>query len=351
MIGHLAYASGSPCPTLVLDASWLPTAPEQIRASLARVRRFLAGAGGGHVLKMALVRPSGHPMFDLDYRFVQALPHAVDAFDLRGSCGHSILAATVAAARMGMLCRLTAGGRTRVRVLNNGDTVVCEVDRIDRDHVTFTIHFVRPAPMPARQLLLTGEPRTTLTVGPDRDEVSLVSAGNAYVFVDARSLGVRDHHELFAADGAFFARLSRIRAAAAERLGWSPEGVFPKIAALVPTVAGEIAARAISVPSWHPTIALTGAVCLASATRIPDSVPWRMWQEMGRPDGPIGIATPGGRTAVTAAVLSLAGEPALSWVSVDGKQVTSHGSFPLEPPPHLHLEEITACLATSATSA
>src|SRR5690242_13370945 len=106
MIGHIAYAAGSPCPTLVLDARYLPRDDEPMLAALAEARRVLAAAGGGHVLKIALIEPSSHPLFDLDYRFVQALPDGLDRFDLLGSCGHSILSSITAAAHVGMVPRL-----------------------------------------------------------------------------------------------------------------------------------------------------------------------------------------------------------------------------------------------------
>ncbi|MDT0346882.1 PrpF domain-containing protein [Streptomyces litchfieldiae] len=350
MIGHLAYAAGSPCPTIVLDSSRLPQDTAKLLESLTEVRRYLAAAGGAHVLKFALMEPSEHPMFDLDYRFVQALPGGPDRFDLRGSCGHSILSAVLAAERAGVLPKLTAGQRIRVNVLNNGDSVVCEVDGVDRDEVQFTVYFVRPDAVPVTRLLLTGEPATELTVDGERHEVSLVSSGNAYVFVDARSLGLRDHGELFSADAALFDRLSRIRVAAAGLLDWPAEGAFPKVAAIMPMEAGRIAARAISVPRWHPTIALTGAVCLGSAIQVPGTIPWRVAHEMGCVDGLIDIATPGGDTAVTAATADRDGGPALLWAAAGRKRVTFQGSFLLEPLAYLHFEEIAQCLAETAMS-
>ncbi|GAA1332675.1 hypothetical protein GCM10009660_07490 [Catellatospora bangladeshensis] len=63
-----------------------------------------------------------------------------------------------------------------------------------------------------------------------------------------------------------------MRVAGERLLGWPP-GVFPKIAALMPDEGGAVAARAVSVPSWHPTLALTGAVCVAAAAAIPGTVP------------------------------------------------------------------------------
>ncbi|KOG90796.1 hypothetical protein ADK38_06735, partial [Streptomyces varsoviensis] len=164
MIGHIVYAHGSPCPTLVLDARRLPRADAPLLDRLASARQWLDDAGAGHVLKIALVEPCEHPLFDLDYRFVQALPLGPTAFDLRGSCGHSILASIVACAESGSLPRLTPGMRVRVMVRNNGDHIVCEIAEAGRESALFDIHFVQPAPKPLSELLLTGAATTTLDV-------------------------------------------------------------------------------------------------------------------------------------------------------------------------------------------
>ncbi|AWI32764.1 hypothetical protein E3E14_23935 [Streptomyces sp. ICN441] len=353
MIGHLAYAAGSPCPTFVLDAGRLPRDEEALLAHLAEARRYLVSAGGAHVLKFALVEPSAHPMFDLDYRFVQALPGAPDRFDTRGSCGHSILAAVVAASRSGMLPRLVPGARIRVHVRNNGDSVVCEADRIERDEAGFTVTFVHPAPVPFPDLLPAGRPRTVLGSGGERAEVSLVASANAYAFVDARTLGVPDQAALFAAGQQLLDRLEGIRGAAADRLGWPRAGAFPKIAAVLPAERGGIAVRAVTVSGWHPSIALTGVVCLGSAARIPGTVPWRVAREHGAGDGPVDVFTPGGRTAVTAVTAApgtAGGEGALLWATVARKRVTFQGSFVLAPLSHLQFEEVAKCLALSGAA-
>jgi 2-methylaconitate cis-trans-isomerase PrpF len=125
---HLVRAEGAPCPTLVVGADRLPDGDEELLESLARIRDGLDTATRRAVLKNAVVRPSSHPLFDLDYYFVQSLPGGRNRFDTRGSCGHSILAAVEAAARDGMIPPLEPGRRVRVNVLNNGDQVVCEVD-------------------------------------------------------------------------------------------------------------------------------------------------------------------------------------------------------------------------------
>ncbi|TCO56074.1 PrpF domain-containing protein [Actinocrispum wychmicini] len=347
MLGHLAYAEGSPCPTLVLDGSRMPRQPAALLAALTEVRRWLSRAGGGHVLKIALVEPSANPMFDLDYRFVQALPEAPDRFDLRGSCGHSILSAIITAARSGMLPRLTPGVRIGVNVVNNGDHVVCEIDEVNRDDAVFSVHFVYQPPMPVDQLLLTGQPVTTVDVRGRAVPVSLVSAGNPYVFVAADTVGVRTEDELFADDPALFDQLMAVHVAGARHLGWPPTGAFPKVAATLPVGQGRLAVRAISVPSWHPTLALTGAACLGAATGIAGTVPW---QAAGRPEdatGGVDIRTPGGKSTVAAATCGTTGGRELTWITVGNRRVTCYGSFLLRPLADLRAEEVSECLSVS----
>ncbi|GAA3425990.1 PrpF domain-containing protein [Streptosporangium sandarakinum] len=348
MIGHLAYAVGSPCPTLVLDARHLPRQREPLLAALTEARRWLAAAGGEHVLKIALIEPSTHPLFDLDYRFVQALPGDPAGFDLRGSCGHSVLCAITAAAETGVLPRLGPGMRVRVNVLNNGDCLACEVEEVARGTTGFTMHFLHAPPKPVSRLLLTGRPTTALDVDGERVEVSLVSAGNPYVFVSASGARISGADELFGDDPDLFDRLVRIRGAAAAHLGWPAESVFPKVAVTVPAGGGRIAARAVSVPTWHPTLALTGAACLGAAIGIPGTVPWLAAREARYDGGAIHVDTPGGSVEVLAAVRVRDREREIAWITVGNRRVVLHGSFLIESLAHFQFKETVECLSVSA---
>ncbi|NBE49965.1 PrpF domain-containing protein [Streptomyces boluensis] len=356
MIGHLVRATGSPCPTLVLDARRLPDDEPALLRSLAGIRRELLAANAGHVLKIALARPSTHPLFDLDYFFVQVLPGSPDGFELKGSCGHSILATAVAAERAGMISQLAPGARVRVRVLNTTDSVVCELEQTEHDEARFTATFVQLSAVPFEELLLTGEPVDALAVDGAAQEVSLVSSGNPYAFVDARTVGIGTSAELFSAGDALFERLQRVRGAAADRLGLPRTGAFPKIAALLPEADGALAARAVSVPRWHPTLALTGAVCLAAAAGIPDTVPWRLAREHGTEAaaGSLTVVTPASRTVVSAVSCDTAHGRALTWTAVAHKQVVFQGSLVLDlhadaydQRPTAEPEEATSWLALS----
>ena len=337
MIGHLAYAEGSPCPTLVLDSRSLPQAEDVLREKLTEARRWMIASGEGSVLKIALIAPSAHPLFDLDYRFVQALPGAGDGFDFRGSCGHSILSSIMVASRHGWLYRPSPGDRVRVNVLNNGDNVVAEVDEANRTSSCFTVHFVYPKPKRLGALLLLGVTTNELALANARVPVSMISMGNPYVFVSAADVGVRTQEELFADDPRLFARLATLQAAATDLLGWPAGGAFPKIAAVGQYLPGRLAVRAISVPGWHPTLALTGTTCLGAAATIEDTIPYALARQAGCPLGAVAVDTAGGATAVSVATSGTSIGDTVSWVSVDRKFVRYLGSLDIAPFRHLAL--------------
>ncbi|MFE6775093.1 PrpF domain-containing protein [Streptomyces sp. NPDC057702] len=325
MIAHIAQAVGAPTPTLVIDARPIPSDEPGLRTVLTTARAWLADHGHEGVLKIALVSPSAHPLFDLDYRFVQALPQGLDQFDFRGSCGHSILSSVLVADTWGWLPSLAPASRVRVRVLNNGDHVVCEVDEARRGAGTFTVHFVQEPDKTLNDLLLTGNPHDPLLTACGVHEASLVATGNPYVFVDATSLGLTSRQALFGAGPDTYACLQQIRVAAATALGWPADSVFPKIAAVGAYEPGRLAVRAISVPTWHPTLALTGATCLAAATAIPDTIPARLLEQAGGGLENIVVDSPHGTTNIAAALDTSTDQPALQWVSVSDKQAHLRG--------------------------
>ncbi len=329
MIAFIAEAEEAPCPTLVLDAGELPPDEAALRPLLTGVREWLIETGNADILKIALVSPSPHPLFDLDYRFVQCLPVRPDAFDFKGSCGHSILACMLVADIRRWVSPLAPGNLVRLRVLNNGDQIVCEVDESRRHGGSFTMHFVRPAGEEANGILLTGNPvdRVRTSCGPY--EVSLVRFGNPYVFVDAKDLGIGSRAELFAAGDDVFEELLRIRRAASALLGSDPASVFPKIAAVGGHTAGTLSARAITVPGWHPNLALTGITCLTAAATAPGTVPARLYDTAGDERPEVGIVTPGSSVTAIGQLEPSPSGPALRWVSVGRKRVRIR-SGPLE---------------------
>ena len=320
MIGYIAVADGAPCPTLVLDTRDVPEDRAELTDTLIRARAQLRLAGHADVLKIALIAPSAHPLFDLTYRFVQCIPGADgDRFDFLGSCGHSIVASTMVANQLGWIRELAPGHRVRVKVDNNGDTVVCEVDEMHRNGGNVTVHFLQD-PVEVERFLVTGSAVDTLRVASQNYAVSVVDMGNPYVFVRAGDLRIGSQQALFADDPQLFDTLVAIRRAAAARWGWPADSAFPKVAAIDHFTSGAVSVRAVSVPKWHPTLALTGATCLAVATVIPGTVAHQVARDAGCEGGEITMQTPGGPVVGRPMVIGTPGNPQLCWVSVSGKR-------------------------------
>lgn len=316
MIPYIGSADGAPGPTVVLDRRQLPEAPAKLTRALDEVRARHGWERWDEVMKIALISPSANPLYDLDYRFVQALDPGWTRIDPRGSCGHSMLVAVTAAARMGWV-PLFPGARVRVNVVNNGDLLVAEVDQLGQRGAVFTVHILSTPPRPTARVLPAGEPVTTLHTPLGSLRVTLADWANPYVLVDAADLGATSRDELFADDPELLDRMRIVRACAADALGWSADGAFPKIAALGQYQAGELLTRAVSVPSWHPSLGLTGAFCLAVAAEVGATVPALLRDRAGLPPGELVVRTPGGIVRAGAAIA----DGAVGWASVGGKNV------------------------------
>ncbi|MBZ4015128.1 PrpF domain-containing protein [Streptomyces purpurogeneiscleroticus] len=308
MTAHLAMVEGAPGPTLVLDAHEVPEGEEELAEALYEARRALRAGGRGEVLKFALVRPSRHPFFDLEYRFVQGLAEREDGFAFDSACGHSLLAAVSASGMRGTV-------RVRTRGPGGTGAVVCE----PAADGSYTVHFLPAMPRPA-ELLPTGRPRDVLSTADGVHTVSMVRFANPYVFVDARDLGLEGRSALCAAGSADFGRLQRLRDAARSMLGLSARGALPKIAVVGIGGAGRLVVRSLTEPGWHPSFAMTGLTCLAAAAAIDGTVPYRLARAAGCPPHALLVATPAGLATVTATVTG-APDPRLARVSVPGKRV------------------------------
>lgn len=311
---YIAQADGSPCPTVVLDRRQLPDDTAELPAALAAVRHRYGSEQWSEIRKIALIAPSANPLYDLDFWFVQSLDRQWTRLDLGGNCGHSVLVAITAATRLGWV-PLYPGARVRVHVINNGDLLVGEVDQLGKAGAVFTVHLMSTRPV--HQVLPAAAPRTELRTPLGPLEVSLVDWANPYVFLDAADLGVAGEDALFSAGQDLLDRLQMVRASAAVLLGRSPDGAFPKIAALGQYRRGELAVRAVTVPGWHPSLAVTGACCLAVAAEVAGTVPAVLRQRAGMAPGELTVRTPGGTVSASAALA----DGAVRWASVTGKTV------------------------------
>jgi len=152
----------------------------------------------------------------------------------------------------------------------------------------------------------------------------MVDAANPCVFVTAETMGMSGTElpDELDANPALLARLEALRIAASLRMGIAatPEEAVrkpsvPKIAMVTApkdarTLSGErlsadsadVTIRMISLEQPHRAVPLTGAMCLAVASRIEGSVVHRVARPPARRDEPVRIAQPSGLTLVGASV-------------------------------------------------
>lgn len=121
---------------------------------------------------------------------------------------------------------------------------------------------------------------------PCEVRVSLVDAANPFVFVDAKTLPSVCSKSSYA-DETSLAVFESIRREAAVRFGLATDAASagltrgtPKIAAVFPSEQNGVDIRVLSfsMNKPHPSLQLTGAVCLGAALSIPGTVAWECRQ-------------------------------------------------------------------------
>jgi hypothetical protein len=158
-----------------------------------------------------------------------------------------------------------------------------------------------------------------------RIEASLVDAANPCVFVAAETVGQRgtEMPDVLEARADTLQKLESIRCAASVAMGLAKDleqaasmASVPKVAMVsaphaARTLSGrelgagdmDIAVRMISIGQPHRAAPLTGALCLAVATRIAGSIPNAMAGSLGHDAQEIRIAQPSGLTVVDARLM------------------------------------------------
>jgi 2-methylaconitate cis-trans-isomerase PrpF len=140
-----------------------------------------------------------------------------------------------------------------------------------------------PAGSMTGRLLPTGSPIDSIELPGGRVvTVSCIDAANPFVFVPYDQVGL-DHTATNAdiAKPSIVSDLMQIRALAAVKMGLAVDTIeaarrmgTPKIALVAssPDLDNDILIRAFSMGKPHPTIQMTGAVCVGAASAVPGSV-------------------------------------------------------------------------------
>jgi len=275
--------------------------------------RQLDGMGGGisSLSKVAIIAPPGRPDADVNYTFGQV--SVTDALvDYTGNCGNISSAVGPYAIDEGLVPVPREGeGTVRIHNTNTRKIIVARVPVRDGQAAAegdfvlqgvsgtgarIALEFLDPGGAVTGKLLPTGTVKDVLEIpGIGGLMVSVVDATNPMVFVRAADLGLQgtEHPEAIDRNTALTTRLEQIRATVAVRIGLAgtteeasrKSPAVPKIAlvsppvlyrdlsgAEVPATSTDICARVMSMGKAHRAFALTAAMCLAVAARIPGTV-------------------------------------------------------------------------------
>ena len=180
------------------------------------------------------------------------------------------------------------------------------------------LDFLDPAGSMTGKLLPTGLPTETVTIPSGTYRVSCVDAANPFIFVSAEDLGLAGSESVAELHERVGATVMEIRAVMAVRMGLatSPEAArlvmgTPKVAIVgrakdytassgkfVEAESTDIWVRAYSMGRPHPSIPMTGAVCVGAAASIPGTLVHSIVSSVVRSDA-VNIGHAGGTMAVT----------------------------------------------------
>lgn len=275
-------------------------------------KKQIDGLGGSQSVtsKVAIVKKSERDDADVDYTFAQV---SVDKplVSYKGNCGNISSGVGPFAIEKGLVN--AEEGTTTVRIYNtNTDKVIAADVTTSNGHVVYDgdfqiagvpgtaspirLKFLDPAGTLGKGLLPTGNATDTLEIpGFGPVEVSIVDAANPLVFVKAETLGLtgRELPDELNADEKKLELLETVRGMAAQKLGltddykksaWETPGI-PKMTFVAEaedyvTSDGkdvkkediDLLSRMMSMQKTHPSYAMTGAMCTATAAVIPGSV-------------------------------------------------------------------------------
>lgn len=245
------------------------------------------GGGNDQSSKVVILAPSGHPGADVEQLFAQ-VSVARDFVDVLPNSGNMMAAAAPFAIESGLVP--TSSPETVVRILNINSGKIVEavvqtpggqvsyggafhVDGVPGTSAPIRLNFLDPTGTKTGRLLPTGKARDVAAGVP----VTCIDFAIPLVLVKAESLGRSGHEsqQVLNADSAFLSRLEEIRIDASRLMGLdlAPGAGLPKIAIVAPPQdGGSIASRYFVPTSCHAAYAVSGALALAAACHVPDTI-------------------------------------------------------------------------------
>src|SRR5436190_12648536 len=255
--------------------------------------RQIDGIGGGDSLtsKAVLVGRSKRPGIDVEYLFAQVAVGG-DTVDTAPNCGNMLSAVGPFAIERGLVQATSPHTTLRIFNRNTGKTIEAivqtpdgkvtyegnaAIDGVPGHGAPVVLNFLDAAGAKTGKLLPTGAAIDVV----NGIQLSCVDFASPLVLIAATALG-KTGHETKAAldhDKVLFERVEAIRLEAARRMGLGDATgkVLPKVALLAkPARGGSISSRYLTPWTCHAAHAVTGALCVAAACRVPDSIAARM---------------------------------------------------------------------------
>jgi 2-methylaconitate cis-trans-isomerase PrpF len=249
----------------------------------------LDGLGGGNSLtsKVAIVSRSSRPGADVDYLFAQVAVERAHV-DLSPNCGNMLAAVGPFAIEAGLVP--AADGETLVRIHNRNTGSLIEaavqtpggivaydgttaIDGVAGTAAPIKLSFLDAVGSKTGALLPTGLAREAIDGVP----VTLVDYATPMLLLRAADLGLAGDEtpaELDA-NAVLLARLEQLRREAGRRMGLGDVAgrVIPKVGVLSPARrGGSLTSRYFTPDRCHRSHAVTGALCIAAASRLAGSV-------------------------------------------------------------------------------
>lgn len=257
--------------------------------------RQLNGIGGGSptTSKVAIVERSSRNGIDLEYTFVQVVPDD-GRLDMTGNCGNIASGVGPFALDEGIITVPSGQERTRLRILNTNTNKVMEaVIHLDTEGHAYEqgsykmpglrtggspieISFLNPSGSMTGKMFPSGHEADWIYVSTDEGTFSvratLIDVANPFVLVDATTLP-EVYQKLSSQAHTSPQIIEGIRRASAVMMGLAKDTKeaaktrgTPKIAILSQSDASaDIRVTSFSAGRLHPSVQLTGAVCIAAA--------------------------------------------------------------------------------------
>lgn len=270
----------------------------QDRAHLAEV--LIAAVGSGHKLnidgigggaavttKVAMLSPSDDDWADVDYFFAQVSVETRQV-DFKPTCGNILSGVGPAAIEMGIVKATADTTQVKIRAVNTEARIIADVmtpnGKVDYDGGAAIAGVPgKAAPVQLRFMEVVGAatgkflPSGVIKETIDGIEVTCMDVAMPMVIARAADFGLGGHESREELDNnhEFFTRMEAIRLAAAKRMGMgdASKSVVPKFGILASAQGkGDIAARYFMPWDTHPSMAVTGAQCLASCALTPGTV-------------------------------------------------------------------------------